>query len=339
VVDNSTGFHVLLPYAYAARLTEEAQRQRLQAAMQTRWYITPPSHPLPIVALYGADNEGMTSAGVAESSAEAAEGNGYNPRQSIQDPISAPHGTADGTGNGGMSSKGASRWSFGHTSSRGPAGVGEDYCPSLAGFVPDIVGNGQCWSVRYDQAAQILTHYYTGVQVRDANNADANSNLVTPRYRWNPLALDLAYAGCLTSPPTVRLDMQNSGVDSWDLDNVRLFYSVLFLDSAQAAQDAAAAQIANAALAADPANITAPGGTTYAVFQLRADRFTHGAGRYRILFDVQINSQNFADLAAAETPAKSWPTLERVLTLSSCQIGLVYLSPVQGDATATTLSQ
>jgi hypothetical protein len=223
-----------------ARLTMDAQRRRLLEALQPRWYISPPSNALPIVALYGTDNGEYTTAGVAEGSAEAMEGNGYNPRRSIWDSISAEHGSSLGTGNGGMSSRGAARWSFGHTSSRGPAAVSEEHCPSVLGLVPDLNGDGQCWSVRYPQAVQILTHYYTDVQVRDATNTNPTTNIVTPTYRWTPLALDLAYAGCLSNPPTMRLDMQNTGIEPWDLNNVRLSYSVLFLDDAQAAQSESA---------------------------------------------------------------------------------------------------
>jgi hypothetical protein len=240
VVNNSAAYHVFLPYAYVARLTMDAQRRRLLEALQPRWYISPPSNALPIVALYGTDNGEYTTAGVAEGSAEAMEGNGYNPRRSIWDSISAEHGSSLGTGNGGMSSRGAARWSFGHTSSRGPAAVSEEHCPSVLGLVPDLNGDGQCWSVRYPQAVQILTHYYTDVQVRDATNTNPTTNIVTPTYRWTPLALDLAYAGCLSNPPTMRLDMQNTGIEPWDLNNVRLSYSVLFLDDAQAAQSESA---------------------------------------------------------------------------------------------------
>jgi hypothetical protein len=80
--------------------------------------------------------------------------------------------------------------------------------------------------------------------------------------------------------------------------------------------------------------IVAEGGTTYTEFQLPADRFVHGEGRYRIRFDVQLNGQNFADLATTETPAKIWPVLEHVLTLSPCQTTSLYIPIVHNHPVA-----
>jgi hypothetical protein len=78
-----------------------------------------------------------------------------------------------------MSSKGASRWGFGHTSSRGAVAESNLLYPHDSG------GYGDFWSARWDSAFQILTHYYTGIDIRDANG-----NIVTPEYRWNPLKVN-----------------------------------------------------------------------------------------------------------------------------------------------------
>lgn len=151
--NNSTQFHVFLPYRYQA-LTP-LQRVRVQAAALERLYLSEANSTYPLEALYGADNPADTVAGNRPY------------LQSVPDPISAAYGTVNGTGNGGMSSKGISRWAFGHTSSRGPVAVGQPNYPH------DDGGNGDFWPVRLDDAAQLLTHYYTGIHLRDAGNGNA----------------------------------------------------------------------------------------------------------------------------------------------------------------------
>lgn len=163
--NNSTLFQVFVPYHYDT-LTD-AQKARVQAATAARVYMTEASSTYPIEALYGADNPGSTA-------------QGNRPYlKSVPDPISAAYGSWDGTGNGGMSSKGASRWSFGHTSSWGPVAVDDPNYPH------DVNGLGDFWSVYFAEAAQILTHYYTGVHLRDAESLA----VFTPNYRWNPLQI------------------------------------------------------------------------------------------------------------------------------------------------------
>lgn len=197
---NAIGFHVFVPYRFDT-LTP-AQKGRVEEATADRIYMTEPDSTYPIEALYGADNPANTS-------------QGNRPYlKSVSDPISAAYGTVDGTALGGMSSEGASRWSFGHTSSRGPVASGDPNYPH------DAQGDGDFWSVRFDEAAQILTHYYTGIHLRDANTM----GFLTPDYRWVPL--QIAWAG--NCPPamnhgqscTATIQVQNTSTLDWDCSSV-----------------------------------------------------------------------------------------------------------------------
>ena len=212
-IDNSAQFHVFVPYSYEFLLTQPAQRNRLLAAMKDRYYLTPPTNDFPITALYGADNGASTLAGATEGTGETLVGNGYNPRLRIDDPISAAYGTVDGTGYGGMSSKGVSRWSFGHTSSRGPAAATDPNYPH------DADGYGDFWNVRWEDARQILTHYYTNIHIRDANAGNARK---TPIYRWAPLQITWSTTDgqapttlCIGTVTPVVAWIQNTGTETW----------------------------------------------------------------------------------------------------------------------------
>lgn len=194
--NNSTQFQVFVPYRYDT-LTD-AQKRRVQAATANRVYLTEADSTYPIEALYGADNPGSTA-------------QGNRPYlKSVPDPISAAYGAWNGTTNGGMSSKGASRWSFGHTSSWGPV------VASHPNYPHDVNGLGDFWSVRFAEAAQILTHYYIGIHLRDADTLE----LLTPVYRWNPL--QITWSG--SCPPlmnhgqscTASVQVQNTGTVDWN---------------------------------------------------------------------------------------------------------------------------
>ena len=197
-LDNSNSRQVFVPYYYDTLTL--AQQQRVDEAVNDMWYLTLPGDTEPIDALYGADNGAVTSPG------------NRSYLKSISDTISIAYGQPIGTENGGMSSKGASRWGFGHTSSRGPVAVGDPNYPH------DSDGLGDFWSVRWDEAAQILTHYYTGIHIRDAAN---NDQQLTPDYRWNLLDVSWAEARCPDIIPengvcTGTFLIQNTGIITWD---------------------------------------------------------------------------------------------------------------------------
>jgi len=193
--NNSNQFQVFVPYYYDT-LTF-LQKVMVQIATSNHHYLSEASSSYPIEALFGADNPGVTN-------------QGNRPYlKSVSDPISQQYGASDGTLLGGMSSKGASRWSFGHTSSKGPVSSTHPNYPH------DVDGYGDFWSVKHDTAARILTHYYyTGVQLRDGS-----ATVVTPDERWSPLTI--TWAGVCPSLMshgqgcTATVQVQNTGVSDW----------------------------------------------------------------------------------------------------------------------------
>jgi hypothetical protein len=306
-LNNSAQFHVFLPYAYETRLTTDEQRQRLQEAMQARLYLTPPSNPLPIVALYGTDNPEYTAQGLPEGSGEGAEGNGYNPRLSVWDPISAAYGEMDGTANGGMSSKGASRWSFGHTSSRGPVAANDAQYPH------DVQGFGDFWSVRWDDAFQILTHYYTGIHIRDANNP---ATALTPAYRWVPLQTGLLFA-CAGRDSTVTVTVQNTGTVAWPANSAIPRFTNL--------GEAAAAETSAPQAAALP-NELLPGEVDVVNLLLRVA----APGLYRYRLDFYL-----ASVGLLHEQSPPWPRYEEFMVqVDECAYGL-YTPMVMSTELAT----
>ena len=192
--NNSNQFQVFVPYYYDTLTV--LQKIMVQIATSNRHYLSESGSTYPIEALFGADNSGSTS-------------QGNRPYlKSVLDPISQQYGTTDGTALGGMSSKGASRWGFGHTSSKGPASSTDSNYPH------DADGSGDFWSVKYDSAARILTHYYTGVHLRDNGTV-----IVTPNERWTPL--NITWSNNCPSPInhgqscTATVQVQNTGVSDW----------------------------------------------------------------------------------------------------------------------------
>jgi len=109
-INNSSQFQVYLPYFYNEVLITNEQQNRIDDAVRPVIYMTEQGKQHAIEALFGTDNCKDTSEGSAPY------------LQLVNDPISiyaASLGTQPcknsdrGTGSGGMSSNGASRWGFG----------------------------------------------------------------------------------------------------------------------------------------------------------------------------------------------------------------------------------
>lgn len=317
-IDNSNTFHVFMPYSYEKLLTQQAQRDRLVQAMQDRRYLTLATNTNPIEALYGADNMANTVQG------------NQTYLMSVPDPISAQYGcwngtTNDpnicGTPNGGLSSKGASRWSFGHTSSKGPVAQDNALYPA------DVDGLGNFWTIRLDSAEQILTHYYTGIHVRSVSNVNT---IVTPAYRWVPLSLNIPGFACLNQPSFwVIILFQNSGIQGWDYGGSETFgYTITYLGSVTAAQASTNVSIPQTTLSA-----LNPGGIIQLPFTISTSKFTSGQGRYRIRFDMYRNGQSFTNLAAAESPPRVWYPLDvEIQVYNNCSFS--YLPALQSSTPA-----
>jgi hypothetical protein len=204
-IDNSVNKQVYIPYRYH-KLTS-AQRQRVNEAVSGVFYMTAAGSTTPIRAHFGQDNDDWTQNG------------GQSYLISVYDPISYAFGQDIGTDNGGMSSRGCSRWGFGHTSSRGPVTSDNPLYPH------DNQGYGNFWDVRWDKGFQILAHYYTGIHIRNAN-----TTILTPEYRWNPLRVMWGNPSLPAVPPpmtpngfySANLVFQNTGSIDWS--STRLAY-------------------------------------------------------------------------------------------------------------------
>lgn len=178
-INNSAGFQVFLPRKYDT-LTA-SQKSVVDAAMQDRYYMSGDTNDSPIFSEFSADVPLRTIAG------------GHSALQAVADPISRdPTIILDGHGHG-MSQKGASRWMRGNLSFLGTLGP---------------------WPFAWEDYKQALTHYYTDIHLRDANN---NNALVTPLRRDNLLHLGWnrppQHTNGICSP--VWVWVQNTGTGTW----------------------------------------------------------------------------------------------------------------------------
>ena len=109
----------------------------------------------------------------------------------------------------GFSQNGASRWANGNLTSN-PA------------------GDKGAWSVRWGEPHQILTHYYTGIHIRDANAV--NNVVKTPERRWVPLSIfglsnpDQSRTLCKNRTNGFVVEVQNTGILAWGPDSFELSY-------------------------------------------------------------------------------------------------------------------
>lgn len=125
----------------------------------------------------------------------------------VPDPVSAHPDIIVVGHQHGMSQNGASRWGHGNMSWRG---------------ILDP------WSVQWDWQ-QILVHYYTNVQIRDAN-----SEPILPEARWNLLAVDWGTPS--KQPPPMQpgqaysatLQVQNTGTVDWVCDETESAYQLVY---------------------------------------------------------------------------------------------------------------
>ena len=200
-VDNSTEFHAYLPYSYQA-LLDDNQKEDVRLGTQRQLYLAESNTSYPLDAQYGADNLAQTVAGTPTFVSD------INYLRSVEDPISAKEGTVNGNGIG-MSSNGAKRWSYGHQAAQPGANSDDDQ-----------------WSARWDQSFQILTHYYTGVHIRDVTMPDATVS-ETPDYRWVPLQIQAPVIRCAAAGVPISVRVQNTGTVPWPAGTVHGCSSVV----------------------------------------------------------------------------------------------------------------
>ncbi|MCB0046831.1 MAG: hypothetical protein KDD92_15510 [Caldilineaceae bacterium] len=200
VIDNSTRYHAYIPFSYEV-LLDESQKEDVRNGTLRRFYLTESNTSYPIDAQYGADSPDPTVEGLPTLVSD------INYLQSVADPISAAEGILSGNGQG-LSSRGSRRWSYGYQS-----------------WVPTEADD--FWSVRWDDAFQSLTHYYTGIHIRDANSGNA---ILTPTRRWVPLRIAQLNTPtdtirlCDNGPTTLIATVQNTGVYNWGPEAFDLSY-------------------------------------------------------------------------------------------------------------------
>lgn len=204
---NSVTSQVFIPYYYDSLSAE--QKQTVNDAVAGIYYLAETGSTYPAETLHGADNGARTS-------------QGNRPYlKNVDDPVSSAYGISDGTTLGGLSHKGASRWGFGHQSSKGPAFENSSQYPH------DIDGNGNFWGVQWNRAEQILFHYYTGVDLRLVNGL--NTNLVSQPDRWNPLKIE-NLPGSISSGGSfqVNVQVQNVGIYDWSCNSTISAYHLVY---------------------------------------------------------------------------------------------------------------
>lgn len=230
-INNSTEFQVYVPNSFGApgfgyaestctnggSLTD--MQTHICTALTDKSYLayfssqSPAYQADPIDALYAADIQTRTM------SIDATAG---PPRTNylvgVEDPISANHSDSITLGNPeGFSQRGASRWAYGSQSfcnnKIGPGKLDKCLTNTSAGAPYPR------WSVKWYRPEQILTHYYTGVNLR---NAEDVSDIVAPTQRWVPLQIKIDgtphVAGRLLEfePATtyqIEIQLQNTSVD------------------------------------------------------------------------------------------------------------------------------
>lgn len=194
-IDNSTQYQVFVPRAYDA--LSPTDRGKVDAAVAQRLYMSYGNDLFPIVSMFFADVPLRTRSGTAPYLV------------SVEDPISShPEITPDGH-EYGMSQKGAGRWARGNRSFNLTQDLG-------------------AWPVVWTDTQQILTHYYSGIHVRNADNSNA---ILTPVKRsvelnvsWFPSSGVTILPVCPNASLRLTARVQNTGITTWPTDG-SVYYS------------------------------------------------------------------------------------------------------------------
>lgn len=304
-IDNSNTYHVYLPNSYRALLSAE-QQEDVRLGTQRHLYLAESNTSFPIDAQYGADNDEDTTEGSPTLVS------GINYLSSVQDPISALEGVDFGTDRGGMSSRGARRWAYGYQR-----------------YIPNTNSTVDRWNVRWDDSFQILTHYYTGIHLRDANNPSATVSAI-PDARWVPLNVhwytengnspeDLCVGGAIP----LEIWVQNTGTSTWASGgSIVMGYEELPGQQVQAATNGTAY----------PLQPIAPGETYTATLIYQAPSGVADGHIVAPRFEMLQGTTPFSQLEVG----KSWPDYSAQITMRDCE--QVYL-PLVHNSTVTAANQ
>jgi len=275
-INNSSTYQVFVPYKYDT--LSGADQQAIQRAVNGMQYITDADNEAvgPIFAEFSTDAYLKTKAG------------DYDYLKSVPDPISYDPAilniiTATGAHQRGMSQNGTNRWAHGNSSH---------------------LGTSTDWSVRWDEAAQILTHYYTGIHLRDAAN---NDQQLTPDYRWNLLDVSWAEAGCPDIIPengvcTGTFLIQNTGVAAWNSGRI-------FFDHYTLAEQAN--RTTNALINPTGINATAlPGEVVTVTAAISPPAGAATGSRQTIRFDMAYAENDTVNYFSEREPGRPWYTYD-----------------------------
>ncbi len=306
-INNSTAFQAFIPYKFESlpparfpdnptapcAATNLNARQRLVCdAVAPGYYIAydlAPEDYVPAFAEFSADAWLRTVNG----------GRVY--LRGVEDPISSGCDANNYGHQRGMSQEGASRWARGNRCSY--AGAGDEP-----------------WSVRWDDARQILTHYYTGVQLRDSSGTR-----LTPDYRWAPLEVD--WRSGSVNPPLLQPEetraltftLQNTGVFTWT-GNVSLAY--------YGWEDENGVPVITATTSVTLLETVAPGASLRVGLPLTAPPQTEASRHYRLRFDMLLHEEGRTVGFSIREPERPWPVYTADITVMQLP-HKVYLPLVQ----------
>jgi hypothetical protein len=298
-IDNSNGDQVYLPFMYAS-LPTDAHRAIIDQAVAKRYYLsygqainacgTTIATDQPLFSEFSADAYAYT--------VEHPEQSKYPYLRRVADPISIHPEISDiiqatNAHQRGLSQNGASRWANGNLAADPNADKG-------------------LWSVRWSTLFQILTHYYSGIHLRDANQ---NNQIITPANRWVPLTLQAPHSACTGTSTFILVDVQNSGTTVWEADS-----AAVLVDQGTIGPSAAAPN-------STPLPRLEPGNDAVVVVPVR----TSDPGQTTYTLDMALGGQRFTD----QTPA--WPGYHFTIGVIDCPYHAM-LPLVQGDSTATASS-
>ncbi|MCB9137213.1 MAG: hypothetical protein H6642_02560 [Caldilineaceae bacterium] len=213
-ITNSNSDQVYLPYMYEQQ--PESSRETIDQAVAERYYMSYAQSIQACGTTIGTDQPIFSefSADAYERTIDHPEmGTKYPYLKGVADPISNHPDIqyiVDTTNahERGYSQNGASRWANGNRTS-------------------DPNGDLGAWPVQWTTPAQILTHYYTGIHIRDANSGNA---ILTPTRRWVPLRIAQLNTPtdtirlCDNGPTTLIVTVQNTGVYNWGPEAFDLSY-------------------------------------------------------------------------------------------------------------------
>jgi hypothetical protein len=313
-INNSTEDQVYLPFMYAT-LPIADYNEIVDEAVAPRYYMSYSSNinacgasltpQEPIFSEFSSDAYLAT--------VDHPERAKYPYMQGVPDPISSHPEVAqivesEQPHQRGLSQNGASRWANGNLTSN-PA------------------GDKGIWSVQWVNARQILTHYYTGIHLRDAAN---NNALVTPEYRWVPLRMtwspggDAPTALCRGQLTALQVWVQNSGTMTWTLDANAADRVIL---SYSATPNPGSPGVEVEASAADQSSIAPGQDVTFTMNLSLPD-----SGSYELRFDMYVGNQRFSTREAG----RPWPVYDLFdITILPCVLDqFVYLPVIQAQLAA-----